>query len=145
MTTLVRRRANPVTEMLRWLESEEPFGFRGLGLAPFVRVEDYVEEGKYVLRAEMPGIDPDKDVEITVDGDILTISGERKEERKDKGLREFHYGTFSRSVTLPHRARTDEIAASYGDGVLEVVVPFDGEPATAHHVTVRRADDKGTD
>lgn len=142
MTTLTRRRTNPVVEMLRWLDMDDTFGRRTLGLDPYVRAEDFVEDGNYVLRAEMPGIDPDKDIEITVDGDVLTIRGERTEEMKEKGLRELHYGSFSRSVTLPQHARVDEIAASYDDGVLRVVVPFDDEPATTQRIAVRRAGEK---
>lgn len=145
MTTLARLRANPMAEMLKWLESDEMFGLRSPGLIPYVRVEDYVEDGKYVVRAEMPGIDPDKDVEIMVDGDVLTIRGERREEQREKGLRELHYGSFTRSVTLPPHARTDEITASYADGVLQVVVPFDDEPTTVQRIEVRRTDEKRTD
>jgi HSP20 family protein len=77
MTTPMRHRANPIAELLSRFDLEA-----GMGLSPSVRVEDYVEGDTYVLRAELPGIDPDKDVEITVDRDVLTISGERREEVK---------------------------------------------------------------
>ena len=143
MTTLARLRTNPLAEMLRWMETEDMLGLGGLGLSSAIRIEDFVEEGKYTLRAEMPGIDPDKDVTITVDGDILTIKGERKEEKKEKGLSEFHYGSFARSVALPRHAKTEDIAASYVDGVLEVVVPIDGEAVEPKHISVRRPDENG--
>lgn len=110
-----------------------------MGLAPDVRVEDYVEDGSYVLRAEMPGLDPDKDVEVTVHGDLLTISGERREETKERNHQEFHYGSFRRSVTLPPGADPDAVEASYTDGVLEVRVPLSAEQAGARSVPVTRA------
>jgi HSP20 family molecular chaperone IbpA len=109
--------------MLDWLESNAGIGFRGLGLSPYVRVEDYREDGDYVLRAELPGIDPDKDVEVKIEGEMLTIRGERREEDKDKNHHEFHYGAFSRSVPLPGGVEPEDITAVYKDGVLEVRVP----------------------
>ena len=87
-----------------------------------MRVEDYIEEGRYVLRAEVPGIDPDKDVEITIDNGVLTVKAERREEKKEGGRSEFRYGSFSRSATLPTGADPDDVTATYGDGILEVRV-----------------------
>lgn len=134
----VSKVTNPFAEMLDWLDSGAPFGLRSLGLTPYVRVEDFVEEGTYVLRAEMPGIDPDKDVTVSVEDDILTIRGERREEEKDKQHREFHYGSFTRSITLPKGVDANEITATYTDGVLEVRVPKAGEESSALTVPVRR-------
>lgn len=56
MTRLVQRHT-PMTEMLDWLESNNPWNFRGFGLLPYVRIEDYVEDDTFV-RAELPGINP---------------------------------------------------------------------------------------
>jgi HSP20 family protein len=139
MSTLARPRSNPVSEMLNWFESEKPFGVRALGLMPYVRVEDYVEDDVYVLRAEMPGIDPDHDVELVVEDDVLTIRGERRSEEKDKHHRELHYGAFERSITLPRGTRTDDITASYADGVLELRVPMEAEPQSRRTIPVQRA------
>ncbi len=134
----VSKVTNPFAEMLDWLDSGAPFGLRSFGLTPYVRVEDFVEEGTYVLRAEMPGIDPDKDLTVSVEDDILTIRGERQEEEKDKQHREFHYGSFTRSITLPKGVDANEITATYTDGVLEVRVPKAGEESAALTVPVRR-------
>ena len=71
----------------------------------------------------MPGIDPDKDVSLDIEGNVLTISGERREEKKEKNRHELHYGSFTRSIPLPRDVKTDEIKATYVDGVLEVRVP----------------------
>lgn len=140
MSTLTRWRSNPIADMLGWLDNESDTGFMSLGLTPYVRVEDFVEDNTYVLRAEMPGIDPDKDVQIDVTGDVLTIKGERQEENKDRNRHEFHYGSFSRSVTLPPNAKADEVTATYQDGVLELRVPFDGEGPEAKRIPVQRPD-----
>ena len=136
-STPVRRRFGPA-DLLDWLESAPPIGLRGVGLAPQLRMEDFVEDGVYVLRAEVPGIDPDKDIELTVTGDTLTVKGERQEEKKDRHLREFHYGSFYRSVRLPGRVDADRVTASYTDGVLEVRVPVAGAEADGRHIPVTK-------
>ena len=123
MSTITRRSTNPFTEMMEWLDAGSPWMQRGFGLTPYVRVEDYMEDGTYVLRAEMPGIDPEKDVTLNIEDDMLVIRGERKEEQKDKNRHEFHYGSFTRSIPLPRDVKPDEVTAKYTDGVLEVRVP----------------------
>lgn len=139
MNTLTHRRSDPVTDMLNWLEADPPLPLRGLGLAPYIRVEDFVEDGAYVLRAEMPGIDPEKDLDLSVEGDVLTIRGERTEEEKTKNRHEFHYGSFARSLALPQGARADELKATYADGVLEIRVPMDGDAPQSRKISVQRA------
>jgi HSP20 family protein len=137
MTTVARRRSNPVAEVLSWLDNDAPFTFRTDG-SPLVRIEDYVDDDTYVLRAEAPGLDPEKDLTVTVSGDALTIRGERHEEQQDKRYREFRYGEFARSVQLPQGARTDDIRAAYTDGVLEVRVPIDAEVTGSRTVPITR-------
>lgn len=140
MASVVRRTSNPMAEMLDWLESNSPLNLHGVGLAPYVRVEDYLEEGAYVLRAELPGIDPAKDVEVEVEGDMLHIRGERREETKEKNHREFHYGSFRRTMSLPKGAKADQITASYNDGVLEVRVPVEQAEAPSMRIPVQRTE-----
>jgi HSP20 family protein len=70
----------------------------------------------------VPGIDPDKDVKITIDNGLLTIKAEWLEEKKEGGRSEFWYGSFTRSTTLPTGADPDDVTATYGDGILEVRV-----------------------
>lgn len=137
MSTLTRR-TSPMADMIAWLESNSPVNVRGVGLTPFVRVEDFMEEGSYVLRAEIPGIDPEKDVEVTVEHDMLTIHGERREVTKDKNHQEFHYGSFSRTVALPSGADTSSITAGYEDGVLTVKVPVSKEAPTSVRIPIQR-------
>jgi len=91
------------------------------------RVEEYQEDGTCVIRAEMPGIDPDKDVEVTVSDGMLHIKAERKHEEKSetKGFSrsEFHYGYFSRDLPLPEGCVEDDVKATYRDGILEFRLP----------------------
>lgn len=96
----------------------------------FIRIEESEEEGAYLVRAELPGIDVDRDVEITLDRGVLTISAQRAEEKKEKQRSEFRYGSFSRSITLPEGAREEDISATYDKGILTVKVPL-AEGSTA--------------
>jgi HSP20 family molecular chaperone IbpA len=124
--------------MLDWLDSGAVPNLRSLGLTPFVRVEDFVEEGTYVLRAEMPGIDPDKDLALSIQDNLLTIRGERREEEKDKHRHEFHYGAFTRTVQLPSGVKPEDVTATYVDGILEVRIPGAAEKKEPVTVPVAR-------
>ena len=116
MTTLTRR--DPRRELFEWLEAPWTV-FRPAG-APAVRVEDYVEDGSYVVRAELPGLDPDEDLEVTVSHGTLTIRAERHERNHSRLHSEFRYGTFTRSLTLPAGVDETTIQAVYDNGILEV-------------------------
>ncbi len=140
MTTVMKHRPDAVSGLLSWLESEQGLGLRGFGLMSALHIEDYLEDDTYVVRAEIPGIDPDKDLEITLDEDVLTIKGERKEEQRDRHHSELHYGSFSRSVRLPRHARTDDVKATCADGILEVRVALDSTPTTARSIPVQHVD-----
>ena len=133
MTTVARRAGSPLAEMLNWLEGTRGLDTKAFGLTPYVRVEDFIDEGTYVLRADMPGVDPEKDVEVTLEGDMVTIRGERREEQKDKNHHELHYGSFARSVQLPHGTKPEDVHAKYVDGVLEVRIPMAKSEETASH------------
>jgi HSP20 family protein len=123
MSTLTRREyRGPFGDMIDWLEA--PWTILRPVAAHPVRVEDYVRDGRYVVRAELPGIDPAKDVEVTVAKGILTIKADRREDENGKHHSEFHYGSFSRSVTLPGSADEAHIEAVYDNGILEVAVPL---------------------
>src|SRR6478752_2941207 len=85
-----------------------------------IRVEDEMSDGNYEIRAELPGVDPAKDVDITVRDGLLTIKAERTEKKESEGRSEFSYGSFTRSVSLPRGADEDAITASYDKGILTV-------------------------
>lgn len=98
------------------------------GLAPvfgnhMLRVEESLTGDHYVVRAEIPGIDPAKDVEVSVHAGLLTIKAERTETHEEKGHSEFNYGVFERTVSLPEGAKDEGIEASYAKGILTVSVP----------------------
>ena len=130
--TTVARKPGRMTDVLSWLSDPGLTLRSGFGLIPDVRIEDYVEDSTYVLRAEVPGVDPEKDLEVEVENDLLVVRGERHEQQQDKDHQEFHYGSFERAVYLPKGAEVDRLAATYEDGVLEVRVPIDvtSSPAT---------------
>jgi HSP20 family protein len=129
-----RRRAIP--DLFDWLETPWP-AFLPFGSSQTVRVEDYTEDGNYVIRAELPGIDPEKDVEVSVSAGVLTIRAERREETKKDHRSEFRYGSLTRSVSLPEGADPDKITAKYDKGILQVIVPVpERAKSEAHRIAV---------
>ena len=98
----------------------------GNGSAWLPAVDVVENDGSFVLRAELPGVNKDE-VKITVQNDILTIKGEKKSETETKENQysriERSYGSFQRSFTLPHTVKSDKIEASYENGILTVTVP----------------------
>ncbi|GAA3814427.1 Hsp20/alpha crystallin family protein [Sphaerisporangium flaviroseum] len=126
-----------VPDLLDWLEA--PFtGARPYGGTQMVRFEDTVKDGHYVVRAEVPGIDPENDVEVTVSNGVLTIHGERKEERSEPHRTEFRYGEFSRSIALPPNADEKDVRAVYHDGILEVDIPLAEEKQATQRVPIEK-------
>lgn len=121
-------RATLLPDLFRYLEQGWPFA--GLGDHHPVRIEEYVEDGKYVLRAELPGFDPGKDVKISVVGDQLAITAERTVDKHDKTHSEFFYGSFARTVRLPAGADVNAVDARYDAGILEITVPVKQEADT---------------
>ena len=104
----------------------------GLGT---IRSDEFVEDGTLVVRVEIAGIDPEKDVEISLEGDVLHISAERREEEetkeRDYTRRELRYGSFRRDLLVPSGTTEADVKASYKDGILEVRVPTEVEAPAA--------------
>jgi HSP20 family protein len=96
------------------------------------RIEEFRDGPAMVVRAELPGVDPEQDIDITVADGVLRLRAERRENTGDKakdGYRsEFRYGSFSRDIPLPPGCRQEEVTASYRDGVLEVRIPVPDQP-----------------
>jgi HSP20 family protein len=119
-------------ERPEWFRFDVPDLFRRLLDFEFepgwLRVEEFVDDGTLVLRAELPDIDPDKDVELSVTEGTLQLRAEREEkaERREKELyrSEFRYGSFARNLPLPKGVKDTDIVATYTNGVLEVRVPM---------------------
>jgi HSP20 family protein len=119
-----------LADFLRW----PLFPMLGLTKDFPMRLEEFADGGHLVVRAELPGVDPEKDVAITVEDGLLTISGERRSETKgeEKGrhFSEMQYGSFSRTIPLPEGVSEKDVTASYHDGILEVRLTVT-EPAPA--------------
>lgn len=131
--------------LTNWLR-ERPFwwptGWDELAASSNIKVEEYQEDGEYVIRAEAPGIDPDEDIDLTINDAVLRLDVRRRQRKKDEKRKrhrtEFSYGSFTRIITLPRTASEKDISAEYEDGILEVRVPLNGEDADTHHVPIRR-------
>lgn len=110
-----------------------------------LRVDEVQEGDTLVVRAELGGIDPEKDVEVTVEDGVLHIRAERRQEEETEGKswrrRELRYGSFVRDVALPEGASEKDVKATYKDGILEVRVPMPTATAKkeAHKVPVTLA------
>jgi HSP20 family protein len=120
-----------IPDLIDWFE--EPFlGLRPhLALAQPIRLEDYTEDGHYVVQAELAGIDPEKDLEVTVGAGYLTIRAERSDKTEGKHRSEFRYGSFTRSLALPAGADENNVTGSYRDGILTVKVGLKDETKSA--------------
>jgi HSP20 family protein len=94
------------------------------------RIESVVRDNTLWVKADLPGIDP-KDVEVEVEGNRLTLRGQRKAEHEgsENGYvhREVQYGSFVRSFTIPDGVKAEDIQAKYHNGVLELSVPLPAE------------------
>ncbi|HVC69163.1 MAG TPA: Hsp20/alpha crystallin family protein [Acidimicrobiales bacterium] len=105
-------------------------------------MEEAIHEGILVIRAELPGVDPEKDVELVVENGILSLRADRREESETKGEKqrhtEFRYGHFERTMALPVGTTEEDVKATYENGILEVRVPIDGEKAEARKVPITR-------
>jgi HSP20 family protein len=93
---------------------------------------DVTETDKnYKVSAELPGLD-ENDIQVSLDRNILTISGEKKTEKEDKGQNYYRmersYGSFQRCISLPANIESDQIAANFKKGVLEITLPKQPRP-----------------
>jgi HSP20 family protein len=132
-----------MTTMLRWSPARQfhlHHDFEPLGrffpegadeatqsAAPWLpAAEGRIEDGAYVIRLALPGVDP-KDVGVSLMDNVLTVKGERKANHdsagKDYFVRELAYGAFERTVTLPEGVDAAQVEAKYANGMLELRVP----------------------
>jgi HSP20 family protein len=106
-----------------------------LDVAPQMRMKIDVSkaEDSYTVKAEMPGVNKD-DIQVSIDGNEVTISGEIKKESEEKKGEEVlrserYYGKVSRSFTLPHDVDEAKVVAKYADGVLKLTLPMKSKSA----------------
>ncbi|MFD9890869.1 Hsp20/alpha crystallin family protein [Amycolatopsis sp. NPDC059027] len=120
MVALVPSPRFALPSIAAWLENPWPFAEHNP-----VRIEESTEDGRYVVRAELPGFDPEKQISVTTHNGLLTITAEREAKEISHGRSEFFYGKFSRTVALPQGVDAAKVSASYVDGILEVTMPHD--------------------
>jgi HSP20 family protein len=118
--------------------------FKGLFVRPMVLGTDFPAQmsikvdvtrtdDTYSVKAEMPGVAKD-DINVSVDGNLVTISGEVKKEKEEKKGKEVihserYYGKVSRSFTLPQEVDESRVGAKYADGVLDLTLPLKAKSA----------------
>jgi HSP20 family protein len=161
-----KQTAPEVTESARWLGFETPL-FRGslFGVNPFALMRQFTEEmdrtfgqlpngngawrpaievkqekDKLTVKAELPGIKKE-DVKVNISDGALTLEGERKLEKEEKREGYVHsersYGKFLRSIALPEGAKTDQAAAQFKDGVLEITIPVPEAKETGRQIPIK--------
>jgi len=113
------------------------------GMASPLHVEEFIKDGTCVIRAELPGIDPEKDVEVTVQEGTLSLRARREERKREElpeGYRsEFRYGSFRRVIPLPEGTSEADVKASYKDGILEIRVPIGETTPSVKKIAVEKA------
>ena len=125
--------------LIDWLESPWA-GPPQFTAAQSFRVEEMARDNRYVIRAELPGLDPERDIEVTVEGRTLTIHAERRQEDSGPYRSEFRYGSLTRLVRLPARVDAQDVTARYDRGVLEVSVPVQEVKPEGIRVPIENAD-----
>ncbi|MER7016080.1 Hsp20/alpha crystallin family protein [Saccharopolyspora sp. NPDC000359] len=118
MTSLLPRPSTGLADIFRMFDEQWPFGEHHA-----MRVETFTEGDDHVIRCELPGVDPDEDIHINVEGNQLKIHAERRHEQRSDQHSEFYYGTFSRTMLLPTGCNTDDIKAEYDAGILTIRMP----------------------
>jgi HSP20 family protein len=130
MPSLLDLRPDPIIQRLNdWMDNWDPLHRDGfMRRDHMIRVEETMRDGTLEIRAELPGIDPDDDVEIDLADGLLTISAERSDERSEsddgRTFSEFRYGSFRRSLRVPADTDASKISAEYRHGILMITVPM---------------------
>lgn len=130
MNALVRFN-NPALTLTDWFDDLLDTSFfsgsnRNISNTIWPKVDIIESDNEYKVHADLPGLEK-KDINITIENGVLSISGEKKEEKKDKkdgrySYYERSYGRFCRSFNLPDHVDADHVDASYKDGVLELTI-----------------------
>jgi HSP20 family protein len=148
MNNLVKY-SNPL-QLRDWTARELPDLFRSLewpDMASWfdrdsIRLEEIREDDRIFIRAEMPGVDPERDVKVSMEDRTLCIEVQRSEHTESEDLgrvrSEFHYGQFTRRLVLPRECKEDQITATYKDGILEIKIPLDEQAQAATEIPISR-------
>jgi len=110
-----------------------PMRWSGEGMSMDFKLDVAETDKEMRITAELPGVD-EKDVDVTLNGDVLTIKGEKKMEKEDKGdnyyVAERSYGAFARTLRLPYEVKEKDVDAKFEKGVLTVILPKPEEART---------------
>jgi len=145
------------TDMERLFEDFEGFRFPSLfgrEFFPFTRefervawspeIEVRQNNGEFMVRADLPGLKKDE-VKVELTNNLLTISGERKEEKEEKGegyyRSERSYGSFYRQVPLPEGAKTDTATAEFTDGVLQITMQAPERESQPRRLEIKKGEE----
>jgi HSP20 family molecular chaperone IbpA len=112
-------------------------GLRPLFDTRLLRMEEELKDGRYEIHAEIPGVNPADDVDVTVRDGQLTIKAKRTQKSESHGRSEFSYGSFVRTVALPVGADEDDITAVYDKGIITVSIAVPDSDPNAKHVEVQ--------
>lgn len=146
MGVTARARHNPCLEMMDLLDERDPAVGSQDTAVHTLPVDAFVDHDTWVLQAEIPGIDPGRDLAVTIHGGILSISGERRPDghasgggHGPAGRHERHVGRFGRRLSLPGHVVPEQATAVYAAGVLEVRMPLAPAEDEVIVVPVRQA------
>jgi len=147
MAKPVRRRVRALLRAMfpdlpDWPESPRT-ALQALSSAQTFRVEELARDDHYVIRAELPGLDP-ADIEVTLDGRTLTIHAERSQQDHEPYRTEFRYGPVTRSVRLHARVDPQDITARYRKGILEISFPVPAARREGIRIPIENADVPGS-
>lgn len=115
-----------------WLPTEVPWRNPQFPL----RMEETRQDGQVIVRVEVPGINPARDVDVVIDEGTLTVAGRRLASEQTAERSEFSYGEFTRMVTLPRDVDEESARATYRDGILTITMATTGESAVTRHVPI---------
>ena len=129
MSTQIQPRHTDITDTSDWPGSPlSTLHHTGPASLP-IRTEDYLRGGRYVVRFELPGINPDSGLDVTIAGRVLTVHAERKPDLAGVYHSEFRYGQFGGHVSLPAGVDDSDVTATCADGVLELSMGLEHDHA----------------
>jgi len=152
--TFMRRFATDMERLFEEFEGSRFPGFFGREFFPFTRefedvtwipeIEVLRKNGDFIVRADLPGMKKEN-VEVEINGNMLTLSGERKDEKEEKRegyyRSERSYGTFYRQIPLPEGAKTDTATAEFKDGVLEITMQVPKQETQTRRLEIKQGEE----
>lgn len=145
-------RGDPFLELHREVNRLFDDAFRGMGgqagqgsaLISAPRMDVHEVDNGLEITAEIPGVSQD-DIDLRIDGDVLTLRGEKRNERQDAQahITERSYGSFQRSLQLPFEPQPDQVHASFENGVLRVTLPRPAQQEKSRRIEIRGSQGAG--